>query len=160
MAIDIYVKLKRILFKQERFGVGRATKNTVMRAMGLKNFEKLSRINTARVVEFFKKNIDYGSEFAEKRSLEHDYLLNSECYRAFRQINNLPCHGQRTQTNAGTCKRKRGNQQSRRKFGKTSAQKILTIRSQIRQKNSKKKNKAKIITNNTIFQIPTIAYTY
>jgi small subunit ribosomal protein S13 len=89
------------------FGIGPTTAKAVMAATGLEN--KRVRELSEEELTILREEVDKYKNEGQLRSmisLNIKRLKEIQCYRGKRHINNLPCRGQRSKTNARTRKGK------------------------------------------------------
>jgi len=89
------------------FGIGNTTAKAVMAATGLEN--KRVRELSEEELTILREEVDKYKNEGQLRSmisLNIKRLKEIQCYRGKRHINNLPCRGQRSKTNARTRKGK------------------------------------------------------
>lgn len=94
-----------------RYGVGISSHFYILRRMGLKKFNprKCDSLPVFERVSGLVEELGLGSSLQGRRVREANKLIRIKCYRAFRFLQGLPAHGQCTQTNAKTSKRRRGS---------------------------------------------------
>ncbi|MES2212882.1 MAG: 30S ribosomal protein S13 [Pseudomonadota bacterium] len=101
----IYIALLSI------FGVGQTRSKHICNVAGVPESKKVYQLNSTELkslqdeVEKFMVEGDLRREVSLKRKR----LRDIRCYRGLRDARNLPRRGQRTRTNARTCKGPKGN---------------------------------------------------
>jgi len=90
------------------FGLGITNRVAIMGELGLKTMKVKNKMLMARILESVKWCDNVGADFRDEKLRERKELNQVNLLRSVRFLNGLPCHGQRTQTNAGTSKRRVG----------------------------------------------------
>ncbi|BFI91112.1 30S ribosomal protein S13 [Enterobacterales bacterium endosymbiont of Anomoneura mori] len=90
------------------FGIGKSRARSICLSSNINENIKIKNLD--------KKQIDIIRKYISKFIIESDLrreinlnikrLIDINCYRGIRHRRNLPIHGQRTKTNAKTCKKK------------------------------------------------------
>lgn len=104
-------KIKFFLLCNNLFGIGKTRRLIISQLLGIP-FDKvngfyLSESLVKRIDEIVLQSYKTGKVLKENNLKYLKWQEASGCYKSFRRILFLPCNGQRTRTNAGTCKRKR-----------------------------------------------------
>jgi small subunit ribosomal protein S13 len=89
------------------YGVGRATANEVLAALGLSPDTKVRDLTDEEVTklrEYIDQNVQVEGDLRRERSQAIKRLGEIGSYRGIRHRRNLPVNGQRTKTNARTRK--------------------------------------------------------
>jgi len=90
------------------FGLGITNREAIMGQLGLKTMKVKNKMLMARILESVKGCEGVGADFRDEKLRERKELNQVNLLRSVRFLNGLPCRGQRTQTNAGTSKRRAG----------------------------------------------------
>jgi small subunit ribosomal protein S13 len=88
------------------FGIGRTTAQKILTAVGIDHGKKVSAW-TDEEIAMLRQEIDHYKTEGTLRSeiqINIKRLMDIGCYRGMRHRRGLPCHGQRTRTNARTRK--------------------------------------------------------
>ena len=89
------------------YGIGRTTAKEIVKTVGL---DPLARVRTltedevARLRENIEHNHKVEGDLRREITMNVKRLMEIGCYRGIRHRRNLPVRGQRTKTNARTCK--------------------------------------------------------
>jgi len=94
------------------FGLGITGRDTVMGELGLKTTKTKDKLLMTRILEAAKSSENVGPDFKEQKIRERRELNQTNLLRSVRFLSGLPCRGQRTQTNAGTSKRRVGKKRA------------------------------------------------
>ncbi len=89
------------------FGIGRKSSNDILAATGINpdiRVKDLSEDDIAALREYIDKHFTIEGDLRRNRALNIKRLVEIGSYRGIRHRKGLPCHGQRTKTNARTCK--------------------------------------------------------
>ncbi|SDZ18396.1 30S ribosomal protein S13 [Tindallia californiensis] len=89
------------------FGIGRTKSNEILTNTGINPDTRIKDLTEEEINSLRKKiDADYTVEGDLRRevSLNIKRLKEIRCYRGIRHIKGLPLHGQKTKTNARTCK--------------------------------------------------------
>ncbi|SFI35195.1 small subunit ribosomal protein S13 [Tindallia magadiensis] len=89
------------------FGIGRTKSNEILANTGINPDTRIKDLTEEEINSLRKKiDADYTVEGDLRRevSLNIKRLKEIRCYRGIRHIKGLPLHGQKTKTNARTCK--------------------------------------------------------
>lgn len=100
------------------FGIGPTTARKVLQATGVDpdvRCRDLSEQDTTKMASYIQANVLVEGELRREVSQNIKRLMDIGCYRGLRHRRGLPCHGQRTKTNARTRKGPSGNVMARRK---------------------------------------------
>ena len=90
------------------YGIGRSTADQILAGTGINpdiRVKDLSAEDEAKIREYIDKNdIIVEGDLRRNVALDIKRLTEIQCYRGVRHCKGLPCRGQRTKTNARTCK--------------------------------------------------------
>ncbi len=90
------------------YGIGRSTADQILAGTGINpdiRVKDLSAEDEAKIREYIDKNdIIVEGDLRRNVALDIKRLTEIQCYRGVRHRKGLPCRGQRTKTNARTCK--------------------------------------------------------
>ena len=89
------------------FGIGRSAANTILKATGVNpdtRIKDLSEDDVAKLREYIANNFEVEGDLRRDVALNIKRLIEIGSYRGVRHRKGLPCRGQKTQTNARTCK--------------------------------------------------------
>ena len=90
------------------YGIGRSTADQILAGTGINpdiRVKDLSAEDEAKIREYIDKNdIIVEGDLRRNVALDIKRLTELQCYRGVRHRKGLPCRGQRTKTNARTCK--------------------------------------------------------
>ena len=90
------------------YGIGQTTANKILEATGINpdtRVKDLTADEEAKIRDYIdKKNIMVEGDLRRNVALDIKRLTEIQCYRGVRHRKGLPCRGQRTKTNARTCK--------------------------------------------------------
>ena len=90
------------------YGIGRSTADQILAGTGINpdiRVKDLSAEDEAKIREYIdKNNIIVEGDLRRNVALDIKRLTEIQCYRGVRHRKGLPCRGQRTKTNARTCK--------------------------------------------------------
>ena len=90
------------------YGIGQTTANKILEATGINpdtRVKDLSADEEAKIRDYIdKNNIMVEGDLRRNVALDIKRLTEIQCYRGVRHRKGLPCRGQRTKTNARTCK--------------------------------------------------------
>ena len=90
------------------YGIGRSTADQILAATGINpdtRVKDLTADEEALIRDYIdKNNIMVEGDLRRNVALDIKRLVEIQCYRGTRHRKNLPCRGQRTKTNARTCK--------------------------------------------------------
>jgi small subunit ribosomal protein S13 len=87
------------------YGIGRHTATTILERAGVEIESKvkdLSEDEVRRITGIINQDIRVEGDLRKATSMDIKRLIEIGCYRGMRHRRNLPCHGQRTHTNART----------------------------------------------------------
>ncbi len=105
--VDIPAKKRTIASLTYIFGVGWTTSRKILAEAGIDESVRAEKLTDAEVAKI-REIIDakYKVEGDLRRDIQADIkrLKDLGAYRGLRHIRRLPCRGQRTHTNARTCK--------------------------------------------------------
>ncbi len=88
------------------FGIGRTTARKILDATGMDYGKKVSQWTDDEVARLRQEIDNYRTEGTLRSEIQMNIkrLMDIGCYRGYRHRRGLPCHGQRTRTNARTRK--------------------------------------------------------
>ena len=89
------------------YGIGRTTAKNILVATsidGSTRTDKLTEAEIGKLREEIDKNVKVEGDLRREVSMNIKRLMDLGCYRGLRHRKGLPCRGQRTKTNARTCK--------------------------------------------------------
>ena len=90
------------------YGIGQSTADKILAGTGVNpdtRVTDLSADDEAKIRDYIdKNNIIVEGDLRRNVALNIKRLTEIQCYRGVRHRKGLPCHGQRTKTNARTCK--------------------------------------------------------
>lgn len=90
------------------YGIGRTTAYQILadaKSDPVKKLKEFTETELDRVRDQVKKREDdIEGNLRRKRAMNIKSLKDIKCYRGYRHMRNLPVNGQRTKTNARTCK--------------------------------------------------------
>ena len=90
------------------YGIGQSTADKILAGTGVNpdtRVKDLSADDEAKIRDYIdKNNIIVEGDLRRNVALDIKRLTEIQCYRGVRHRKGLPCHGQRTKTNARTCK--------------------------------------------------------
>ena len=90
------------------YGIGQTTANKILAATGINpdtRVKDLTLEEEAKIRDYIdKNNIMVEGDLRRNVALNIKRLTEIQCYRGVRHRKGLPCRGQRTKTNARTCK--------------------------------------------------------
>jgi small subunit ribosomal protein S13 len=89
-------------------GLGRKSSQRIAENLGISKSTKMKSLNLSMIQQltyFINQNFKVGSELLLKSNENIKRLVRISCYRGFRHTGGLPTRGQRTHTNANTCRR-------------------------------------------------------
>ena len=89
------------------YGIGRKSAEKILAATGISpdtRVKDLTEDDEIRLREYIDKNFDVEGDLRRDVALNVKRLVEIGCYRGVRHRKGLPCRGQRTKTNARTCK--------------------------------------------------------
>ena len=88
------------------YGIGRTTADKILAATGINpdtRVKDLTREEEAKIRDYIDEaNIIVEGDLRRNVALDIKRLVEIQSYRGIRHRKNLPCHGQRTKTNART----------------------------------------------------------
>ena len=87
------------------YGIGRHTATRILEQAGVEIQSKvkdLSEDEVRRITGIINQDIRVEGDLRKATSMDIKRLIEIGCYRGMRHRRNLPCHGQRTHTNART----------------------------------------------------------
>ena len=90
------------------YGIGQSTADEILAGTGIDpdiRVKDLSAEDVAKIRDYIDKNdIIVEGDLRRNVALDIKRLTEIQCYRGVRHRKGLPCRGQRTKTNARTCK--------------------------------------------------------
>ena len=90
------------------YGIGQSTADKILAGTGVNpdtRVKDLSADDEAKIRDYIdKNNILVEGDLRRNVALDIKRLTEIQCYRGVRHRKGLPCRGQRTKTNARTCK--------------------------------------------------------
>jgi small subunit ribosomal protein S13 len=89
------------------FGIGPTRAKEIISATGVNpdiRVKDLSEADAALLREYISKSYKVEGDLRREVTMNIKRLIEIGCYRGMRHRRNLPCRGQRTRTNARTCK--------------------------------------------------------
>ena len=90
------------------YGIGRTSANKILAEAGINpdtRVKDLTKDEEALIRDYIdKNNIMVEGDLRRNVALDIKRLTEIQCYRGVRHRKGLPCRGQRTKTNARTCK--------------------------------------------------------
>jgi small subunit ribosomal protein S13 len=100
------------------FGIGRTSAVKIVEKAKIPLMTKTKALTdeqTARIREIIESDYTVEGSLRTERTMNIKRLMDIGCYRGLRHRHGLPCHGQRTHTNARTRKGPRHRPGSKRK---------------------------------------------
>ena len=100
------------------FGIGRTSAVKILAKARIPLMTKTKALTdeqTARIREIIESDYTIEGSLRTERTMNIKRLMDIGCYRGLRHRHGLPCHGQRTHTNARTRKGPRNRPGSKRK---------------------------------------------
>ncbi len=100
------------------FGIGRTSAVEILEKARIPLMTKTKELTdeqTARIREIIESDYTIEGSLRTERTMNIKRLMDIGCYRGLRHRHGLPCHGQRTHTNARTRKGPRHRPGSKRK---------------------------------------------
>ena len=90
------------------YGIGQSTADEILAGTGINpdtRVKDLTADEEAKIRDYIdKNNIMVAGDLRRNVALDIKRLTEIQCYRGVRHRKGLPCRGQRTKTNARTCK--------------------------------------------------------
>ena len=90
------------------YGIGQSTADEILAGTGINpdtRVKDLTADEEAKIRDYIdKNNIKVEGDLRRNVALDIKRLTEIQCYRGVRHRKGLPCRGQRTKTNARTCK--------------------------------------------------------
>ena len=89
------------------FGIGPTRAKEIISATGVNpdiRVKDLSEAEAALLRDYISKSYKVEGDLRREVTMNIKRLIEIGCYRGMRHRRNLPCRGQRTRTNARTCK--------------------------------------------------------
>jgi small subunit ribosomal protein S13 len=110
--VKYFDKLVSNVYSESNFGIGIKRIKLIYKNIGL-NLDNLKHRNIKiKQLKYIYKNENrfiFGENLKNIKNSERIFLNEVNCYRAIRFKLGLPCNGQRSQTNARTCKRRQAD---------------------------------------------------
>jgi small subunit ribosomal protein S13 len=100
------------------YGIGRTSARKILEKARIPLMTKTKALTddqTARIREIIESDYTIEGSLRTERTMNIKRLMDIGCYRGIRHRHGLPCHGQRTHTNARTRKGPRNRPGSKRK---------------------------------------------
>ena len=100
------------------FGIGRTSAVEIVEKARIPLMTKTKELTdeqTAKIREIIESDYTIEGSLRTERTMNIKRLMDIGCYRGLRHRHGLPCHGQRTHTNARTRKGPRNRPGSKRK---------------------------------------------
>ena len=100
------------------FGIGHTSARKILekaRIPVMTKTKELTDDQTAKIREIIESDYTIEGSLRTERTMNIKRLMDIGCYRGIRHRHGLPCHGQRTHTNARTRKGPRNRPGSKRK---------------------------------------------
>lgn len=91
------------------YGIGKTSALKICEACGIEPSMKVSSLTPAleEVIRKYLTNYTVEGDLRRKIAMSIKRIIDLKCYRGLRHIRKLPSRGQRTKTNARTCKGKK-----------------------------------------------------
>ena len=89
------------------YGIGQKSAQDILAATGVDpdvRVKDLSEDDVSKLRDYIDKNFTVEGDLRRDTALNIKRLIEIGCYRGVRHRKGLPCRGQRTKTNARTCK--------------------------------------------------------
>ena len=89
------------------YGIGRKTANDILAATGVNpdtRVKDLTEDDVSKMREYIDKNVSVEGDLRRNTAFDIKRLTEIGCYRGVRHRKGLPVRGQRSKTNARTCK--------------------------------------------------------
>ncbi len=89
------------------FGIGRASSNEILSKAGVNpdtRVRDLKEEEVAKIRDILEKDYTIEGDLRRQVAMDIKRLTEIGCYRGVRHRKSLPCRGQKTKTNARTCK--------------------------------------------------------
>ena len=89
------------------YGIGRTVSSNILKTVNVsedKRVKDLTEDDVSKLREYIDKNLTVEGDLRREVSLNIKRLTEIGSYRGLRHRRGLPCRGQRTKTNARTCK--------------------------------------------------------
>ncbi len=89
------------------YGIGQKSAQDILAATGVNpdiRVKDLSEDDVSKLRDYIDKNFEVEGDLRRTTALNVKRLIEIGCYRGVRHRKGLPCRGQRTKTNARTCK--------------------------------------------------------
>ena len=100
------------------FGIGRRTAQNICSETGVNpdiRVRDLTEDDAAKLREYIDHNCRVEGDLRRDKAFDIKRLVEINCYRGIRHRKGLPCRGQRTKTNARTCKGPRRTMANKKK---------------------------------------------
>lgn len=89
------------------YGIGRPKSNQILTALGISGdirVKDLSDDDVKKLADYIGEHVVVEGDLRRDTALDIKRLKEVGCYRGVRHRKGLPCRGQKTKTNARTCK--------------------------------------------------------
>ena len=89
------------------YGIGRSAADEILAATKINpdtRVKDLTKDEEALIRDYIDKNFTVEGDLRRNTALDIKRLAEIQCFRGVRHRKSLPCRGQRTKTNARTCK--------------------------------------------------------
>nr|YP_001315132.1 ribosomal protein S13 [Chlorokybus atmophyticus]ABO15117.1 ribosomal protein S13 [Chlorokybus atmophyticus] len=109
LQIDFYSKKKIRIALRQLFGIGPSLSNQICDQLGFSEnttVDQLSKSQIDRLTRLVNQQYFTGPELRRLISQDIKRFIRIGCYRGFRHNDALPLRGQRTHSNARTCRKR------------------------------------------------------
>lgn len=92
------------------FGIGRTVSNKILDEAGIDRNQRIKDLTmdeVSAISKIIQDKYDVEGDLRKQVQMNVKRLMEINCYRGIRHKRRLPCHGQRTHTNARTVRGKR-----------------------------------------------------
>lgn len=89
------------------YGIGKSRSQEILETAGIdpdKRVKDLAEVEVTQIREIIDREYRVEGDLRREVQMNIKRLMEIGCYRGLRHRRNLPVHGQRTRTNARTCK--------------------------------------------------------
>ena len=86
------------------YGIGQSTADEILAGTGINPDTRVKDLSADDEANIDKNNIIVEGDLRRNVALDIKRLTEIQCFRGVRHRKSLPCRGQRTKTNARTCK--------------------------------------------------------
>lgn len=107
--VDIPNKKKIYISMTYIFGIGTTTSIKILKQLNIPIYKQSSTLTDeeiARIRSNIEKTIKIEGDLRKMISMNIKRLIDIRCYKGIRHKKRLPVHGQRTHSNAKSCKRR------------------------------------------------------